>query len=163
MPKNSHKCQMMLVGLSQLEGWDGGGGGQRQSPDIPKKGKLRTVWGLARWRGSHLRTASSDLRGMPPEGRLPLRGGEDVVGLGFLAGVFCLELTMCPLTRGAIQDHANFHTRVPRTNVSGNKHQEKGNWVPSPPSGGGKDETILRGNGELGEEVGESPRELPVH
>ena len=146
---------MMLVGLSQLEGWDGGGGGQRQSPDIPMKGKLRTVWGLVRWRGSHLRTASSDLRGMPPEGRLPLRGGEDVVGLGFLAGVFCLKLTTCPLTRGGHSRPCELPNKGAPDGRAGEQAPSEGELGALPTIGGGRTKPYCGEMGSWGKRRGD--------
>ena len=100
---------------------------------------------------------------MPLKGGDPLRDGEDVLVLGHRPEGSDQLTTSPPYPGGALQDHQNFQKRVPRTDLPGIRDQEKGNCMPHPPSGGGRDESILRGNGMLGEEAGESPRELFVH
>ena len=140
---------------------DGGRDGANPSPPLRmgSPGQCRD----SRAGETHLvALVSSELQEIPPEGGEPLRVGEDALAMGCWPGCFVSTNYVLPLFQGATQDHENFRMRVPRTNVPGNEGQEKGNCVPTPPSGG-RDETILWGNGVRGEEAGESPRELFVH
>ena len=99
---------------------------------------------------------------MPLEGGDLLRDGEDVLVLGHRPESVGSTNYVAPPRGGPYKSIRTSEQGCPGA-IAGDYTPREGELHAFPPREGGRDESILRGNGMLGEEAGESPRELSVH